>query len=85
MTHWPRRIRGVVGMGFVWAVGGALARLDTLPSLIANLERAATVVGNGGVRLDRDTLAALTRRGGFGWGALVLAAFLGALLALAFK
>jgi ubiquinone biosynthesis protein len=64
---------------------GALARLDALPSLIANLERAATVIGSGGVRLDRDTLVALTRRGGFGWGALVLAALAGALLVLALK
>ena len=23
MTKWPRRVRGVVGMGLIWAVGGA--------------------------------------------------------------
>jgi ubiquinone biosynthesis protein len=56
----------------------ALARLDSLPALVQTLERAATVIATGGVRLDRETLAALSRRGGFGWRALVLAALAGA-------
>ncbi len=56
----------------------ALARLDSLPTLVQNLERAAAVIATGGVRLDRETLAALSRRGGFGWRALVLAALAGA-------
>ena len=59
----------------------ALARLDSLPALVQNLERAAAVVADGGVRLDRETLAALSRRGGFGWRGLVLAALAGALAA----
>ena len=42
---------------------------------------AAAVVADGGVRLDRETLAALSRRGGFGWRGLVLAALAGALAA----
>lgn len=62
----------------------ALARLDSLPALVQNLERAAAVVATGGVRLDRETLAALTRRGGFGWRSLVLAALSGAILVLLF-
>jgi ubiquinone biosynthesis protein len=61
-----------------------LARLDSLPALVQNLERAAAVVATGGVRLDRETLAALTRRGGFGWRSLVLAALSGAILVLLF-
>jgi ubiquinone biosynthesis protein len=56
----------------------ALARLDSLPALVQTLERAATVIATGGVRLDRETLAALSRRGGFGWRALVLSALAGA-------
>jgi ubiquinone biosynthesis protein len=59
----------------------ALARLDSLPALVHTLERAAQVIATGGVRLDRETLAALSRRGGFGWRALAAAAVAGALAA----
>jgi ubiquinone biosynthesis protein len=82
IEQWMQDNRGPAARAGEFA-RGALARLDALPSLIANVERAANVIGSGGVRLDRETLAALTRRGGFGWGALVIAAIAGALLAKA--
>jgi ubiquinone biosynthesis protein len=56
---------------------GAFARLDTLPALIGNLERAAGIIANGGVRLDPETVAALTQRRGLGLGWLIAAVIAG--------
>ncbi len=80
IESWMQDNRGPSARALEFA-RGALARLDTLPVLVQNLERAAGVIATGGVRLDRETLNALTRRGGFGWASLVLAAVAGGLIA----
>ncbi|MBL8700929.1 MAG: 2-polyprenylphenol 6-hydroxylase [Alphaproteobacteria bacterium] len=80
IEDWMRDNRGPAARAMEFA-RGALGRLDTLPTLITNLERASGVIASGGVKLDRETLNALTRRGGFGWGALVAMAALGAVVA----
>lgn len=82
IEDWMWQNRGVEARART-AVEAVLARIEELPNFIANLEKAASIMAEGGVRLHPDTLAALggNRRVGVFWP--VLTAILVAALVLA--
>jgi ubiquinone biosynthesis protein len=65
------------------AVEEIFARLEELPGFIANLEKAASMFADGGVRLHPDTIAAMRGGGRVGIFWPVLTAILVAALVLA--
>jgi ubiquinone biosynthesis protein len=82
IEEWMYQNRGVEARART-AVEAALARIEELPNFIANLEKSAAMLAEGGMRLHPDTLAALSgnRRVGVFWP--VLTAILVAALVLA--
>jgi ubiquinone biosynthesis protein len=57
IEEWMAAHRGPLARGLTGA-NTLLARLEELPTLIGNLDRAAALIADGGVRLHPDTLAA---------------------------
>ncbi len=83
IEEWMWQNRGVEARART-AVEAAMARIEELPNFIANLERSAAMLAEGGMRLHPETLAALgggNRRVGVFWP--VLTAILVAALVLA--
>ena len=82
IEEWMIQNRGVEARART-AMAEVLARLEELPSFIANLENAAAMLSDGGVRLHPDTIAAMTGSGRVGIFWPVLTAILVAVLVLA--
>ncbi|HJS31203.1 MAG TPA: 2-polyprenylphenol 6-hydroxylase [Alphaproteobacteria bacterium] len=77
---WMHETRGVEARTRV-AAADALARIEELPGFVANVEKAAAMLAEGGVRLHQDAIAALgggrSRGAMWPWVALAFLAGLG--------
>jgi ubiquinone biosynthesis protein len=85
IEEWMVAHRGPLARGLTGA-NTLLARLEELPTLIGNLDRAAALIADGGVRLHPDTLAAFgAGRRPSPWPWIAIGAAAAAIIILIFK